>query len=114
MVWLTMEDHKSFGGKNLDRFGEFGVRFQLCDDLKSHKKWLPMIEDGHRDPFVICDDDIIYPREWFESLVTEDRPDAYVGGKCHWIVFDPKEALLLIRLGKSRFKLTATLPIMFL
>lgn len=45
-----------------------------------------MIEEGHRDPFVICDDDIIYAPGWFERLVAEDRADAYVGCRCHRII----------------------------
>ena len=87
VVWLTVEDHAALTGNVRERFEEFGVRFQICDDLRPHKKWLPMIEEGHRDPFVICDDDIIYPKEWFEALVAEDRLDAYVGAKCHRITF---------------------------
>jgi hypothetical protein len=89
VVWLTVEDHNAFAGNIREQFGKFGVRFQICDDLKVHTKWLPMIEEGHHKPFVICDDDIIYPREWFAALAAEDRPDAYVGGKCHRIVVEP-------------------------
>ena len=88
VVWLTREDFQMFDGEVRNRFGEFGVRFGICDDLKSHKKWLPMIEEGHRTPFVVCDDDTIYPTSWFERLVAEDRSDAYVGAKCHWIICD--------------------------
>ena len=93
VVWLTVEDHAALAENIRERFGEFGVCFQICDDLQSHKKWLPMIEEGHRDPFVICDDDIIYPKEWFAALVTENRSDAYVGAKCHRIVLDSNRAV---------------------
>ncbi len=86
VVWLTAEDHSALAGNIRERFGEFGVRFQTCDDLRPHKKWLPLIEEGQRDPFVICDDDTVYPYKWFEALVSEDRSDAYVGVRCHRIV----------------------------
>lgn len=89
VVWLTMEDEATLVGTVKERFEAFGVRFPVCNDFKQHKKWLPMIEEGHPEPFVICDDDIIYPKEWFAALVAEDRPDAYVGGKCHSITFGP-------------------------
>lgn len=93
VVWLTRQDHQTIAENIRERFGASGVRFQICDDLKSHKKWLPMIEAGHREPFVICDDDIIYPKGWFAALVAEDRSDAYVGAKCHYITFDPKKLI---------------------
>jgi hypothetical protein len=90
VVWLTAEDHKTIAENLRVRFGELGIRFQICDNLKCHKKWLPMIEEGHQTPFVICDDDIIYPKEWFAALVAEDRSDAYVGAKCHRISIGAK------------------------
>ena len=93
VVWLTLEDHEALAGSIRERFREFGVRFQICDDLKPHKKWLPMLEEGHRNPFVICDDDIMYPRKWFAALATEDRPNAYVGTKCHRITLGSNGAV---------------------
>jgi hypothetical protein len=47
-----------------------------------------MIESGVTDPFVICDDDILYPAYWFENLIREDRQDAYVGTRCHLIRYN--------------------------
>ncbi len=93
VVWLTHDDHASIDERTRNRFEEFGVRFVVCDDLKSHKKWLPMIEHGLLEPFVICDDDIFYPREWFASLVSEDQTDAYVGIRGHAIEFDANGAI---------------------
>lgn len=92
-VWLTKEDVNILTDETKERFHAFGVRFETCDDLKPHKKWLPMIEQGRRDPFVICDDDIIYPPEWFAAMVAEDRSDAYVGAKCHRITFGPNNTV---------------------
>jgi len=90
VVWLTATDHAAIAEPIRARFTAFGVRFEICADLKCHTKWLPILEEGHRAPFVICDDDIVYPRNWFGALVAEDRPDAYVGAKCHRITLDPK------------------------
>lgn len=86
IVWLTPDDRKAIAGNIIERFSDFEVRFATCDDLKPHKKWLPVVEEGQTDPFVICDDDIIYPRDWFKRLVAEDRIDSYVGCKCHRII----------------------------
>jgi hypothetical protein len=89
VVWMAKNDTEALDVGLRQRFGEMGVRFQPCQDFGPHTKWLPMIEEGQLDPFVFCDDDTIYPREWFASLVAEDRADAYVGTKCHQITFSP-------------------------
>lgn len=88
-VWLTAADHGALETQVKERFQEFRVRFTICDDLKPHKKWLPMIERGCRDPFVICDDDIFYPPTWLAALIAEDRSDAYVGLRCHRLAVRP-------------------------
>lgn len=82
-VWLTENDLSMIPGASMRLFEAEGVCFRSCPDYRAHKKWLPLILSGHCDPFVVCDDDIFYPREWFGRLVDEDRADAYVGCKCH-------------------------------
>ena len=76
----------------IERFSDYDVRFRICDDIKSHKKWLPLIEDGFTDSFVICDDDTLYPDDWLKQLTEEDRRDAYVGTRCHEIHYNPAGA----------------------
>jgi len=87
-VWLAPSDYALMDPLVMERFAAHGVRFETCDDLGPHKKWLPMIESGGRDPFVICDDDILYPQDWLERLTLEDRRDAYVGVRCHEIHYN--------------------------
>lgn len=82
-VWLTEAARLMIPDGNRESFEACGVQFRTCPDYRAHKKWLPMILSGHREPFVLCDDDIFYPREWFGRLVAEDRHDAYVGCRCH-------------------------------
>ena len=82
-VWLTVEDLGRLRPSVLEAFGAHGVSFQTCKNLGPHKKWLPMLQIGYEHPFVICDDDIFYPRSWLASLLEEDRPDAYVGTRIH-------------------------------
>ena len=84
-VWLAPSDLSLIDPSLVERFSAHGVRFERCDDIGPHKKWLPMLERGGGDPFVICDDDILYPNEWMERLICEDRDDAYVGTRCHRI-----------------------------
>jgi hypothetical protein len=87
-VWLAPSDYALMDSIATERFSAHGVHFESCDDLGPHKKWLPMIERGAREPFVICDDDILYPSKWFENLMRQDRDDAYVGTRCHRIQRD--------------------------
>lgn len=67
MLWISREDYGLLPDEILPVFGPLGVRVQACDDLRSHKKWLPFIEHGEEGRFVICDDDILYPPNWFAS-----------------------------------------------
>jgi len=46
-----------------------------------------MIESGHHEAFVICDDDIVYPREWLARLLADNREDAFVGLRAHQVTF---------------------------
>lgn len=87
-VWLATSDFDLLDSSVKERFAPYGVRFAISDDLGPHKKWLPMIEQGTREPFVICDDDILYPRDWLKNLTHEDRDDSYVGVRCHRIQYD--------------------------
>jgi len=99
LVWLTSSDAALLQPDIRELFESLGVQFIITDDLGPHKKWLCALEAGITNPFAICDDDIIYPRDWFSSLVAEDRPDAYVGCKCHRMVMGGNGAPL----GYSRW-----------
>jgi hypothetical protein len=83
LVWLAPADLPILPPALRDLFESFGVQFRQAEDLGPHKKWLPMIQTRANHPFVICDDDTIYPRTWFESLLADARPDCYVGCRCH-------------------------------
>ncbi len=87
IVWLTSDDYEAIGIETRVLFGKYGICFRICEDLKSHKKWLSMIESGYQDPFVICDDDIFYPRVWFSSLLAEDSEDVFTGLRGHELKF---------------------------
>jgi hypothetical protein len=92
-LWLSPADIEFLDPQVPELFAPYGLRIRMCDDLRCHKKWLPMVESGHREPFVICDDDIIYPREWFARLIAESDGDYYAGCKCHRIVREPDGTL---------------------
>ncbi len=93
VLWLTEADRDILDPEIEKCFAPFGLQITTCDDLKSHKKWLPLIESGHANSFVICDDDIIYPREWLASLLNEARPDAFVGLRAHEVKLDGRYSI---------------------
>jgi hypothetical protein len=84
-VWLCAEDQAMIEGRQRDFFMEHGVQFHETDNIGPHKKWLPLIESGQEEAFVIADDDTFYPRDWFEALVGEGakHPDEIIAHRCH-------------------------------
>ena len=84
-VWLCAEDQDMISARHRNFFTEHGVQFHETDNIGPHKKWLPLIESGHEEAFVIADDDTFYPRDWFEGLVKEgeDHQDEIIAHRCH-------------------------------
>jgi hypothetical protein len=87
IVWLAERDYPAFKTDSYLALSEFGVEFQVCEDLRVHNKWLPMIESGYTDPYVICDDDVFYPRSWLKALMSEQPKDAFTGSRCHEMTY---------------------------
>jgi len=94
-VWLCAEDQEMIEARHRDFFAEHGVQFHETDNTGPHKKWLPLIESGHEDPFVIADDDTYYPWDWLEALVREgaEHPDEIIANRCHKMKVDANHHL---------------------
>ena len=92
-VWLAVRDLERLSPPLLEAFSTHGVHFMTCDNLGPHTKWLPMLRMGYNETFVICDDDIFYPKNWLRKIVEEDCPNAYVGTRVHEIVTDSGNVL---------------------
>jgi hypothetical protein len=90
ILWLSHDDARVFDPEVTTLFRPYGVRIAICDDLKSHKKWIPMVKYHPNKSFVICDDDILYPNQWFSQLIAADRSDGYVGLRAHKMTRDSK------------------------
>jgi len=86
-VWLSHDDQDMISNEHREFFTKHGVEFKAVDDLIAHKKWLPLLELGQTDSFVIADDDTYYPKDWFDYLVSEaaQYPDCIVAHRCHKI-----------------------------
>ena len=92
-VWLAAHDYDLLDSELVELFENSIVEFRQTKDYGSHKKWLPLALETDK-PFVICDDDIFYPKSWYKSLVASDDGKAYVAHRCHSIRFDSKGSFL--------------------
>lgn len=81
-VWLADDDYKLLDPELIQLFQASIVEFHQTSNYGCHKKWLPLTNESDQ-PFVICDDDIFYPRHWYESLIASDDNKSYTAHCCH-------------------------------
>lgn len=92
-VWIASEDYNYLDKEIVSLFEESIVVFHTTHDFGPHKKWLPHLLEFET-PFVICDDDIFYPRSWYRCLVESDDDKACVGHRCHKLKLSENEDIL--------------------
>lgn len=72
---------------NIKRFEEYGVEFRVDEkiNLRSYKKFFYAMQDFPEDVVITADDDIIYPHDWVESLVSSYKkyPNAISARRVH-------------------------------
>lgn len=83
-VWLSQDDYNLFDSGLIDLFQSSIVEFHKTKDYGCHKKWIDLVNENDK-PFVICDDDIFYPKHWYQSLIDSDDGISYIGHRCHSI-----------------------------
>ena len=59
-----------------------GLEIVACDDLRSYKKMIPLLQQGETSAIVTADDDIYYWRDWLRQLV-EARTPGRLEVVCH-------------------------------
>ena len=64
-----------------------GLEIRYCPDYRSYKKLVPALEQFPQADIVTIDDDILYPHDMIEMLVSEHRqwPGLIVGHRAHRI-----------------------------
>lgn len=67
LVNISYED-KILITQELHFFENFGIIFNYCDNLKSYKKLIPILEEYSTQNIVTADDDIFYKSKWLEKL----------------------------------------------
>ena len=82
IVWLSSKDYALLDRAIRNLFEQSIVEFRKTDDYGPHKKWLPMTLETN-EPFVICDDDVFYPKSWYRQLIASDDTQTYIAHRCH-------------------------------
>ena len=52
-------------------FSDFGIEFNFCEDLRSYKKLVPVLQKYPDKVIVTCDDDLYFSKNWLEKLWCE-------------------------------------------
>ncbi|SEN48208.1 hypothetical protein SAMN05428959_10274 [Duganella sp. CF517] len=51
-----------------------GLEIEACDDTRSYKKMIPLLQQGERRAIVTADDDVYYWRDWLRQLTEMQVP----------------------------------------
>lgn len=75
---------------------ERGLDIRFCDDLLSYKKLIPTLLSYPNDTIITIDDDIIYPSNLLDTLITEHikRPNEVICTRAREITFDQNNSIL--------------------
>ncbi len=72
ILWLAHDEDLAGVAATLRQLEKRGLEVKRCDDWRSFNKIIPTIREFPHAVIVTADDDIFYPRNWFEKLL-----DAY-------------------------------------
>lgn len=77
ILWLGNDEKPS---EPLKRLAKLGLDIRYTDDTKSYKKLIPTIKEYPESCVVTADDDVIYPKDWFERMITlhQKQPKAII------------------------------------
>lgn len=80
VLWLAYDMKEDRLPITLERMKQRGLEILYCDDLKSYKKLVPIMESEPESIIITVDDDMIYPTNMIESMYYThlDCPDCVV------------------------------------
>lgn len=95
ILWVASSDKNDLP-ENVVELQKYGLIIKYCDDIKSYKKIIPVLNECESSFIVTADDDVWYWRTWLEGLV-----GAYAGNsketiayRCHRIRLGGNGSLL--------------------
>ena len=86
VLWLSEQDFRLLPKEVLALQNE-GLEIRITEDLKSYTKILPAIDAFPDASICTADDDVYYPPEWLEELVSEHDPQTVTCHRAHEIRF---------------------------
>ncbi|GAA6213146.1 hypothetical protein NBRC116602_28870 [Hyphomicrobiales bacterium 4NK60-0047b] len=89
-VWLGADEvpNKSWLPAKLIKLEQYGLKLNFAKrTFHQYDKFLHNYDLNQRSPFILVDDDVIYPENSIESLVAEHQkhPKAVIANRCHKI-----------------------------
>jgi hypothetical protein len=107
MLWVAHADRAALPQEVL-ALQELGVGIRYCDDLRSYKKIIPLLQqaaqEGRQDFIVTVDDDTYYPPDWLARLVAQAvaYPGHIIAHRAHEVRLDAQGAPLPYRKWNRR------------
>jgi hypothetical protein len=89
ILWVADEDKDKIPGV-MQKLEKKGLEIRFCEDLKSYKKLIPALQEFPEDYIITADDDVYYPENWLEQLITlhKENPKKIICHRAHGIKVD--------------------------
>lgn len=94
VLWIAHGDKDALPDDVLN-LQAHGLSIETCEDIRSYKKLIPSLRESANQYVVTADDDVYYPPNWLDSLVSvaATNPKAIVGGRVHVAAFNADGSL---------------------
>gem|GEM_PF-382118 len=89
ILWIADGDFDKLPAEVL-ALQAYGLTIRTCQNLRSYKKIIPLLQEGNNCSVLIADDDVYYQRDWIQHFVSSYTPDSktVLCGRAHWMAFD--------------------------
>ena len=85
ILWIALDDLRVLP-KRVTNLETRGLEIRTCEDLRSYKKLVPVLEAFPEAFIATADDDLYYPPDWLEELVTGADRSTIVCHRAHRLV----------------------------
>ena len=105
ILWVAYEDKEKIP-QVMEKLTQKGLEIRFCEDVRSYKKLIPALEAFPDDYIITADDDVYYPRIWFERLldVHKENPKKIICHRAHGIKTDENHYPLPYNIWEKRIK----------
>ncbi|MCL2650484.1 MAG: glycosyltransferase family 2 protein [Candidatus Azobacteroides sp.] len=95
VLWVGHKDKENIP-KIMEKLTRKGLEIRFCEDMRSYTKLIPALETFSKDYIITVDDDVFYPRNWFEQLLAthKENPGKIICHRAHGMKVDENHDLL--------------------